>query len=350
MTLRSVAFWSPTGSRPRTLRFYEILRLVADTENVEDCIGDDKGFQRQQLGVLRRIFAGGLMTPERYARHKRLPCDRLCPCGDDKETVFHVSWYCSRYAHLRMEVLDSFSDLGISLDSLPVCFTYAGIVPTGFFLNDELIERVHRMLVAIWQENIKSWYAGKDLSEQVSKAHPERTMVGDLISENGHLLAPRAPLEGMYCKLCGKYVSRMQHVRLKITSRRCKNEGGPLLSSEGFHHNDNRLDFLERQLNLKYNSGKHLLKWNRKTGKSIGAEDEGMIQCLRCGRFWRWKDRVQNLPRTKCLGRQTVSLPRRVSGKQPLSHILSLNSPVHAAQNEASSSSNSVPFDRMGIG
>ena len=74
------------------------------------------------------------------------------------------------------------------------------------------------------------------------------------------------------------------------------NEGGTLLSSEGFHRNDNRLGFLQRQLNLKYNSGKHLLKWSRKTGKTIGAEDEGMIQRLRCGRYSRWKDRVQNLP------------------------------------------------------
>ena len=45
--------------RQRTLRFYEILRLVADTENLEDWIGDDKGFQRQPLGVLRRILPEG---------------------------------------------------------------------------------------------------------------------------------------------------------------------------------------------------------------------------------------------------------------------------------------------------
>ena len=87
------------------------------------------------IRVASNFFTGGLMTPERYTRQRRLPCDRLCPCGDDKETVFHVSWYCSRYSHLKLEVLDSFSALGISLDSLHVCFTYAGTVPTGFFLT-----------------------------------------------------------------------------------------------------------------------------------------------------------------------------------------------------------------------
>ena len=77
---------------------------------------------------------------------------------------------------------------------------------------------------------------------------------------------PNAFGRNVRSKLCGKYVSRMQHVRLKITSRRCKNEGGMLLASAGLHHNDNHLDFSKRKLNLKYNSGKHLLKWNRKTG------------------------------------------------------------------------------------
>jgi len=82
---------------------------------------------------------------------------------------------------------------------------------------------------------------------------------------NGFASLPSALERNVLGKLCGKYVSRMQHVRLKIT-RRCKNEGGMLLASEGFRHNDNRLDFSKRKLNLKYNSGKHLLKWNRKTG------------------------------------------------------------------------------------
>jgi len=36
-------------------------------------------------------------------------------------------------------------------------------VPSGFFLTDDIIEGVHVMLISVWQENIKNWYAGKDL-------------------------------------------------------------------------------------------------------------------------------------------------------------------------------------------
>ena len=334
--------------RPRTLRLYETLRSVADTEDLDECLGDDKSVQRQQLGVLRRIFAGGLMTPERYARHKRLPNDRLCACGGDKETIFHISWYCSRYSHIRMEVLDSFSNLGISLDSLPVCFTYAGIVPTDFFLSDELIERVHQMLISIWQEHIKNWHAGKDLGEVVSKARSERTMVGGLISENGHLLAPRDTGSGLWCRRCGKYVQRLEHVRLKITGQPCDHPNGPLLHSEGYSRSSVRLDALERELNLKYNRGRHMLLWNRKVGKVIGSSDEGFIRCLKCKRQWRWKDRVNNLLRTTCIVSQSVHFTKRIRNKSSLSHVQDNLTVSPLWRNEAQI--DVLPPDRVGVG
>ena len=334
--------------RPRTLRLYETLRSVADTEDLDECLGDDKSVQRRQLGVLRRIFAGGLMTPERSARHKRLSNDRLCACGGDKETIFHISWYCSQYSHIRMEVLDSFSNLGISLESLPVCFTYAGIVPTDFFLSDELIERVHRMLISIWQEHIKNWHAGKDLGEVVSKARSERTMVGGLISENGHLLAPRDTGSGLWCRRCGKYVQRLEHVRLKITGQPCDHPNGPLLHSEGYSRSSARLDALERELNLKYNRGRHMLLWNRKVGKVIGSSDEGFIRCLKCKRQWRWKDRVNNLLRTTCIVSQSVHFTKRIRNKSSLSHVQDNLTVSPLWRNEAQI--DVLPPDRVGVG
>ena len=330
------------------MRLYEALRSVADTEDLDECLGDDKSVQRQQLGVLRRIFAGGLMTPERYARHKRLTHDRLCACGGDKETIFHISWYCSQYSHIRMEVLDSFSNLGISLDSLPVCFTYAGIVPTDFFLPDELVERVQRMLISIWQEHIKKWHAGKDLGEVVSKARSERTMVGGLISENGHLLAPRDTGSGLWCRRCGKYVQRLEHVRLKITGQPCDHPNGPLLHSEGYSRSSARLDALERELNLKYNRGRHMLLWNRKVGKVIGSSDEGFIRCLKCKRQWRWKDRVNNLLRTTCIVSQSVHFTKRIRNKSSLSHVQDNLTVSPLWRNEAQI--DVIPPDRVGVG
>ena len=88
----------------------------------------------------------------------------------------------------------------------------------------------------------------------------------------------------MWCRLCGKYTNNMKHIRLKITKNRCAKEGGVMLEQEGFHHNENHLDLLERELNLKYNTAKHVLLWNRRTGKTIDAEDEGKLECLKCGR------------------------------------------------------------------
>ena len=46
---------------------------------------------RVKLGVLRSIFAGGLLTPDRVARHRQQGEPRTCRCGLDRESVEHVS-------------------------------------------------------------------------------------------------------------------------------------------------------------------------------------------------------------------------------------------------------------------
>lgn len=112
-----------------------------------------------------------------------------------------------------------------------------------------------------------------------------------------------------------------------------------MLEQEGFHHNENHLDLLERELNLKYNTAKHVLLWNRRTGKTIDAEDEGKLECLKCGRQWRWKDRICNLPRTKCVDKQPPKVPKRIQSKLPVSRIFA-----------SSTASSSSVLPRVGVG
>ena len=77
---------------------------------------------------------------------------------------------------------------------------------------------------------------------------------------------------------------------------------------EGFYSNDNRLDQLERERNIKYNLGKHLLHWQappalkQTYGMDIGSQEEGWLQCLHPRPKWRWKDRVTIMPWSRCMG------------------------------------------------
>ena len=228
----------------------------------------------------------------------------------------HVSWRCSLYVEERAPVLEA---LGCRIEDLPICFTYAMVVPENLYLNDAVIRIVQSFLVDVWQKHIIRWHAGGDLEEK-SRSRPNQEITEHGIVENGHLLAPREG-GGFWCRLCGKFTSYTEHVRLKITSKPCTQTDGPILACEGYSSNDNRLDKLERELNMKYNKARHLLHWNRKVGKSIGAPDEGWIQCLKCGKRWRWKDRTNNLPRTVCVTTRPTRAKYRITKKTALSKL-----------------------------
>ena len=162
--------------------------------------------------------------------------------------------------------------------------------------------------------------AGGDLEDK-SRSRPRQAITEHGMVENGHLLAPRTGGGGFWCRLCGKFISYTEHVRLKITSKPCTQKDGPILASEGFLSNDKGLDKLERELNMKYNKARHLLHWNRKVGKSIGTPDEGWTQCLKCGKKWRWKDRTSNLPRTVCSTTRATRAKYRITKKTALSKL-----------------------------
>ena len=64
--------------RKRTMWWYNSPQDIADQEDY-DSVSVEVSEARAQMGVLRTIFAGGLMTPDRALRHR-------------KKQGEHVSW------------------------------------------------------------------------------------------------------------------------------------------------------------------------------------------------------------------------------------------------------------------
>ena len=127
------------------------------------------------------------------------------------------------------------------------------------------------------------------------------------------------PSGGMWCRKCGKQCARLKHIRLKITKNPCPHatkDESQWLDQPGYNMSSHRLDLLQEELEEKYNKGGHVLTWNRQIGKIIDSTTGGLIHCSRCHKQWRWKDRVNNLPRSKCI---PVS-PARSSSSQNITN------------------------------
>ena len=145
--------------RKRTMWWYNSLQDIADQEDY-DSVSVEVSEARAQMGVLRTIFAGGLMTPDRALRHRKKQGEHLCRCGAERGSVEHVSWRCVQYQDYRTLLRDQ---LTCSFEDLPVCMQYAAIVPQGSWLTDEEFFAVQSYLVKVWQHHIKQWGAGEDL-------------------------------------------------------------------------------------------------------------------------------------------------------------------------------------------
>ena len=267
-----------------TLKWYKSLEAESNLDG-DDSRSEQVIRARLQLGTLRTIFAGGLMTPERAARHKRQYVECTCSCGADRETVDHVSWHCSIYKEARDSL---FRNIGCRLSDFPVCFRYTALVPEEFFLSDECIKEVQQFLVSTWSTHIRRWYEGKDLEDrgvaETSEAHA-RQLGEDAVTvyENGHTIVPLSEgKQGVWCNRCGRYTYNLRHARLKITKHACPYPNGEPLQREGYLDSATRLDELERDLNTRYNTGGHDLIWNRSLRKDIDHPDEGKIWCLKC--------------------------------------------------------------------
>ena len=264
------------------------------------------------MGGLRRLLAGGLLTDESNARHRKQKEMPKCPCGASP-TVLHLSWCCPLHDDLRQPL---FQLLGHNGDVLPACTRYATIVPAGYAIPLQHIQAIQRTLVQIWQRYIRSYK--QSISNAVQVAMQSNPAVGssDQYEENGHVIGPRPEQPGVWCCKCGLYVQRLKHVRLKITSKQCRQAALPKerwLRQEGYVRAESRLDQLERDLQH-YNKGGHSLHWNRKVGKQPGSPEEGILTCTTCRRTWSWRYRCNNLPKTVCKGppagtAQTVAVP-----------------------------------------
>ena len=85
----------------RTMRYYKILEQRASDENLDH---DSVEQARMRLSVLRRLFAGGLLTEPRIRKHKRRPEIILCSCGlGEEDTVEHISWRCRENIRISVE-------------------------------------------------------------------------------------------------------------------------------------------------------------------------------------------------------------------------------------------------------
>lgn len=79
-----VACCSRAESALRTMTWYNELQFLADGGHSESSDDVRVVDARAKLGVLRTIFAGGLMTPDPVARHRKQGEPRTCRCGLDR--------------------------------------------------------------------------------------------------------------------------------------------------------------------------------------------------------------------------------------------------------------------------
>ena len=271
------------------LDFRRTMMLYKELDEKALRTADENVFMQQ--GVLRRLLVGGLLTEESDSRHRKDANPIKCPCGQDP-TVLHISWICPLFSVIREPIAH------IDFQALPTCTQYAALIPSNLDMSDQQIKLLQLTLVSIWQAYIRDYKSGKrnEPSQQV-----ENTDI-PVVDQNGHMLKPRLNSQpGVWCCKCGKYVARSKHIRLKITGQPGPQRNSTvILTQEGFHQSEKRLDDAFEKLQNDYNAkSKHTLTWNRKLGKVVGRDDEGKIDCTVCGRSWKWKDRA-NMRNTVC--------------------------------------------------
>jgi exonuclease III len=287
--------------RRRTMTLYRELRDAARDEDAD---------ARARLGVLRRLLAGGLLTDDRVARHRGATMGARCECGAERATVEHVSWECPVYQDRRQE-----AGLPATFPaSLPLCTRYAAIIPARLDLSVGTVRALQLMLVDVWRLHIQKWETNMAVYKSIADGSSAGAGADRAEADNGHVLEARRAARGVWCRKCGLYVEDLNHVRLKITSKPCTQAGLPQdrwLTSEGFFNSTARLADVGRYVDDNYNTAGHRMLWNRRLGKDIGSQNEGWLHCVVCRRWWRWKDRTQNLPRSICAPAEGA-LPRPV--------------------------------------
>ena len=256
---------------------------------------------RPRLKILRLLICGGLMDPERDARHRKKPGTVYCKCNQPIN-FDHITWQCPLTADLRAPAIAVLSD---TVESLPLGFRRATLVPQTFQKDKFSLHIVQTSLVNIWQKHILDW---SETEEPATFAPPvtdnAESNLRQPVERNGHIIKPIPNAEGVFCVRCGMQTKLVKHLRLKISRKKCTQanvSSDKWLSRPGHLTSKNRLDDAERQLNEQFNRGRHTLTWNRLLGKDPNSPDKlGRLWCSRCKRSWLWANRQNNLPRTKC--------------------------------------------------
>ncbi|CAK0857824.1 unnamed protein product, partial [Prorocentrum cordatum] len=211
--------------RVRTMILHDRLQEQASAD--EEAQEEEAAEARAKLGALRRTLAGGLLTNERVGRHKK-EGSLACACGAPEATVEHVT---SPLTQRQSVLLQTF-------------------------------------MLTVRRDQVQRWHRGDDLlqvadPEAPAPAEQEGAAAAALQghAENGHHLERRVGADGLRCRKCGKFVQRTQHVRLKITGRRCEFPDLPperWLQREGQRQAESRLDQLWRDTEERYNKGGHV--------------------------------------------------------------------------------------------
>ena len=288
---------------------------------------------RPRAKVLRLFLAGGLLTPERYWRHKSKGQEtRACACGAPDATPDHIQWHCPRYADARDPLLRLLTDLGLDAQDLPNCLRTAGILPVDFPLDLDALKKYQAYCITIWQRHIHDWHTLNTAADgylrevtELPQSSPvqehldqdektgtdnseEKKSENAYYERNGHVISTYKG--ALFCRKCGKTTSIASHLKLKITGRPCKQAHQPpeeWVDRPGAHAAQTRLDEQERHMHALNRHG-HDLRWNRLCGRDpMNINTYGMIHCLRCMRSWPWHQRHANLPRSLC--RQQTHAP-----------------------------------------
>ena len=321
---------------------------------------------RVQQKVLRLLFSGGLQNPERTHRHKNKDGKVLCLCKKAEPSLEHISWFCPRFNHIRDPVIPL---LPTPIDQLPQCFRACAIVPNNYAIDSLVVKNVQKALVQIWQSHIDDWYNGSDNFLIVPEIFPPTLQVAPAlpmpsnsleinqstassssqpVPRNGHVLKIMDS-GGVFCQKCGKSTKLQKHQRLKILSKPCVNPDLPpseWLQSPGAINNRHRLEQAWIDLHRLHNKPGHKFFWNQHCGKDRTKDDFGLLWCENCGKEWPWKDRHNNMTRSKCVKTSIPIVPPAwVTSSKNRSDLFSFKPIV--LQPASSSAASSVPRRRL---
>ena len=250
----------------------------------------------QTSAVLRSLLSGGLLTQDTKARHKSKGKEQvLCTCTVGGPcTVFHISWFCTHYSHIRLPIDFLFHEF-VQAKS---CFRYAAILTwdASDMLRDN-IEIIQTTLVRIWRAHITQHMnelptngpspAPGHENADVNLASSTVTRFQGL-EENGHFISSLNN-GGVFCRKCGLSTYEPRHRRLKISKHSCKQKHihedywVDVPSAKNNPHT--MMDLFRTILDV---ANGHELAWNLSVAT---CGDAGKIKCLRCNASYPWNNR-----------------------------------------------------------